>query len=75
LQGETNNDRQWTYRYYNIRWLTVWLTVWRWTDGQIGQQVSKSSRTRELTKMKNEQFLRACKKSIIPLSYLSSMFE
>ena len=51
------------------------LAMDRWTDGQIGQQVSSSSRTRELTKMKNEQFLRARKKSIIPLSYLSSMFE
>ena len=30
------------------------LEMDRWTDGQIGQQVSKSSRTRELTKMKNE---------------------
>ena len=30
------------------------LAMDRWTDGQIGQQVSKSSRTRELTKMKNE---------------------
>ena len=30
------------------------LEMDRWTDGQIGQQVSKSSRTRELPKMKNE---------------------
>ena len=50
------------------------LAMDRWTDGQIGQQVSKSSRTRELTKMKNEHSC-ARKKSIISLSYLSSMFE
>ena len=30
------------------------LAMDRWTDGQIGQQVFSSSRTRELTKMKNE---------------------